>query len=441
MQQGKAERAEWGSFPSVIRNADLGALAKEPEYQAAKSGDMTAALDLVDRLMTDDTVERLSEMLHGRNPKVVPVLAVEESGTNKIPLAIAHVLADRLGLSVETGVVQIERVHRTNAGADHRLAFNPVFEGSVERGQSYIVVDDTLTMGGTIASLRGFLENRGGDVIAAAVMTAHAGALDMAVKPKMLTAIAEKHGTAMDSFWKENFGYGIDKLTQGEAGHLRAAASVDAIRDRISAARNEGSQRLDGLRTSAPSVPSSAESISGDISLEADAQSVEREQQALLESAPVEQVYQETLATYVQAKHDQVERIEDKLENLIEQQQVRIQQSRASQPGMLSRPSTKANWQAQQIQQQSRLQGLQGRLESVRELKESMGVHGPRVDELATRKLRIEHPGMATAFDDSQAARRVHQALMAKQEKEQKERLKNDVQQGRGHRIGLSLPR
>ena len=44
----------------------------------------------------------------------------------------------------------------------------------------------------------------------------------------------------MNQFW-----YGIDKLTQGEAGHLRAAASVDAIRDRIIAARYEGVQRLD----------------------------------------------------------------------------------------------------------------------------------------------------------------------------------------------------
>ena len=32
--------------------------------------------------------------------------------------------------------------------------------------------------------------------------------------------------------------YGIDQFTQGEAGHLKNAQSVDAIRDRISAARD-----------------------------------------------------------------------------------------------------------------------------------------------------------------------------------------------------------
>ena len=113
---GIGERAPWGDFAPVIRNGDLGALQDEPEYQAAKAGDKQAALDLVDRLLTDDTVQRIM----------------------------------------------------------------------------------------------------------------------------------------MNEFWQETFGYGIDKLTQGEAGHLRAAPTVDAIRDRITAARHEGIERLDAARASAP---------------------------------------------------------------------------------------------------------------------------------------------------------------------------------------------
>jgi len=88
--------------------------------------------------------------------------------------------------------------------------------------------------------------------MAASVMTAREGALDLAVKPKMLAGINEKHGPAMDAFWKETFGYGIDRLTQGEAGHLRAAPSVDAIRDRIAAARNEAVHRVGASRTATP---------------------------------------------------------------------------------------------------------------------------------------------------------------------------------------------
>ena len=44
-------------------------------------------------------------------------------------------------------------------------------------------------------------------------------------------------------------GYGIDQLTQGEAGHLRASASVDALRNRIAAARHAGIERLDASGT------------------------------------------------------------------------------------------------------------------------------------------------------------------------------------------------
>ena len=247
----KSERAPWGDFPSIIRNGDLGTLQQEPEYQAAKNGDSAAALALVNRLLTNETVSKIKATIGDRRPLLVPVLAVESAGNNKIPLAMAEVLAERLGLETEIGILQREKIGRTNSGADHRLAFNPTFTGAVKQGQEYLILDDTLTMGGTIAALRGFIENRGGKVIAASVMTAHPGAVDISVKPGILQAIEQKHGSAMDDFWKESFGYGIECLTQGEAGHLRKAPSVDAIRTRISAARDAGGFSLDAGTTAA----------------------------------------------------------------------------------------------------------------------------------------------------------------------------------------------
>ena len=436
-KQGQAERAAWGDFPTVIRNGDLGDLSKEPEYLAAKQGDGEAALNLVDRLVSDETVNQLKELIGSETPRILPVLAVEAAGTNKIPLAFAEVLADRLGLTVETGIVQSEKVNRTSAGADHRLAFNPSFSGAVTEGQKYLIVDDTLTMGGTLASLRGYVENRGGNVLAASVMTARQGSVDMAVKPKMLAAIVAKHGNEMDSFWKESFGHGIDKLTQGEAGHLKSAASVDAIRDRIAAARNGTSERLDARRTQAPSPSAQPISAADKGGLYNNALELEVQQQALLEAAPVEQSYQEALFTYVQAKHEQVEYVEYKIENMIEQQQARLQQTRTNQPGMFSRSGTKAAWQSQQMQQQARLQSLHGRLEAVREIKDGMGVHAPRIDELATRKLRAKEPGLASEFDEMQEAQRRHQALMRKQEQERKQKLSQEPS-SRGVRMSLS---
>ena len=232
-----AERSPWGNFPAVIRNGDLGELQQQPEYTLAKAGDTDAAHDLAERLLRNGTIDQIRNIIGNDQPRIVPVLAEEASGHNKIPLAMAFEVGKRLGLDVDVSIFQTERVARTGEGADYRLAFNPSFDGPVKKGGKYLVFDDTLTMGGTIASLRGFLENRGGNVIAAAVMTAHLGALNIAVKPSMLEAIDQKHGSAMNDFWKETFGYGIDHLTQGEAGHLRKSPSVDAIRTRIIEAR------------------------------------------------------------------------------------------------------------------------------------------------------------------------------------------------------------
>ena len=441
---GMGERAPWGSFPKVIRNGDLGALKDEREYQAAKSGDHEAALNLVDRLLAAETVSQIKAVIGDDRPLLLPVLAVEDAGNNKIPLAMAEVLADRLGLDVELGIVQREKVGRTGAGSDHRLAFNPTFAGDVKSGQNYLLLDDTLTMGGTVASLRGYVENRGGKVVAASVMTAHPGAVDLAVKPPILAAIEKKHGPAMDTYWKEAFGYGIDKLTQGEAGHLKAAASVDAIRTRIAAARHEGVERLDARRTQAAprkagaalAVEAGATGAEGADSVLETVEGLEREQRAMIEAAPIEQTYQETLALHVQAKHAQVERVEDRLDLLIDRQQARLQQTQAQQPGILSLPVTKRAWQNQQAQQQSRLQTLHVRLEAVREIKDGMGIHEPKLEELATRKMRAESPELASDWDAMREAARRHHMMQRKQEQERKQT--QEQRQGRSQSLGLN---
>lgn len=432
---GIGERSPWGDFPKVIRNGDLGALKNEPEYQAAKSGDMPAAIDLVDRLITDETVKSIKEYIGESKPRILPVLAVESAGNNKIPLAMAEVLADRLGLDVELNIVQRDNVGRTDTGADHRLAFNPTFDGNVKKGEQYLIVDDTLAMGGTVASLKGYVENRGGQVVAASVMTAHEGALNLPVKPGMLAAINSKHGPAMNQFWKDTFGYELDKLTQGEAGHLKSAKTVEQIRDRITKARYGNSERVGQSGTETPQGRASTDrSVVAGSGLLSEAERLDSEQSSMLDSATVEQSYQETLATYAQAKHDQVERIEDRLENLISRQQARLQQSQLSKPGFLSMPGTKKNWMVSQSQQQSRLQTLHVRLEAVREIKDGMGVHSPRIDELATRKMRAENPELAADWDSMRQAQRHHQALVKKQEYERKQ----NQERCRSHTLGIN---
>ena len=151
------------------------------------------------------------------------------------------------------------------------------------------------------------------------------------------------------------------------------------------------------------------------------AQSVNREQQALMATATAEQAtYQEMLELYIQSKQDQVGTIEDNLETLIVQQQSRLQQSQVNKPGLLALPNTKQEWAKQQTQQQARLLTLHNRLESVRELKESMGLHSPKIEELAERKLRKHDPALAEEWDTALESHRKHQALLRKQEQDKK---------------------
>ena len=145
------------------------------------------------------------------------------------------------------------------------------------------------------------------------------------------------------------------------------------------------------------------------------------EQAAMLDAAPPDMQYGAALAAQLEAKHEQVERIEDRLENLIESQASRLQLTQMQQPGLLAFPATRAQWQQQVQQQRKTMQRLQGRLETVREIKDGMGAHGPRIEEMATRRLRHLEPGLASDWDEQQEEQRRTVALQRKKEIEQRQ--------------------
>jgi len=150
------------------------------------------------------------------------------------------------------------------------------------------------------------------------------------------------------------------------------------------------------------------------------AKDLEREQQSLLDSGQIKDTYQNTLDTYVLAKHEQVEIIESRLKNIISQQQVKFQQLQRNTPGFLSLPKARRIWQSQKAQQQARLHTLQNRLSAVVEVKEGMGFHSPRIEELATRKMRTQNPELTSKMDTLNMAARQHDiALRMKQKKAQ----------------------
>ncbi|MEX3581621.1 MAG: IncP plasmid survival protein KfrC family protein [Burkholderia sp.] len=166
------------------------------------------------------------------------------------------------------------------------------------------------------------------------------------------------------------------------------------------------------------------------------AEEAQAEQQAALGVSPLASEYSAALAAQIEAKHDQAARIEDRLEGLIEQQETRLLQIEAKQPGILALPGQRARWQGQVQEQQALLQRLHTRLENVREIKEGMGVHAPRIEELATRKLRAEQPELAEGWDEMREAARRHQALMRKKEQERRQQIARERDPDEGQRLG-----
>ena len=252
-EERRAERAPWRDFPRLIRNGSLAELKDAAGYTQAKAGDAEAAYDMVKSLLSTETLDNIRELAGGRVPILISVKAQESSGKNKIPEAMAHAIRASTGWPVDAEIVQINKPGRTGSGSSYRLAFQPVFDGKVEAGRDYLILDDNSTMGGTIASLRGYIENRGGRVIGAAVMSARETALDIVPTRNQLNEIQRKHGDAPNDYWTREFGYGIDRLTRAEAGVIRSAGVFDSIRDRIAAARLQAGVGVDG--TTVPRTP------------------------------------------------------------------------------------------------------------------------------------------------------------------------------------------
>lgn len=238
----KPVRTTWQKdFPDVVLHARLGDATAHRDYEAAKAGDKDAAYRLVSEILTKDAVDKIRNIIGNREVLLAAVHAEEASGRNKIPQAMADVLGKVLHQEVATGIVQTKRVGRTGQDGFGRLANQPEFAGNVRSDLPYFILDDTLTQGGTLAGLKGYIESHGGRVIGASALTGKQYSARMAMSPQTLSQLREHFGgTGLENWWKQQYGYGFDGLTESEANYLLRAGDADKIRDRVLAARSTG---------------------------------------------------------------------------------------------------------------------------------------------------------------------------------------------------------
>ncbi len=238
----KPPRTPWGNFPDVLIHASESAVKQHPAYQSAKSGDADAASDLVfDTFNRDKTLE-LKKIVGYRIPTLVSAHAFEREGVNAIPEVFADQLGRVLGWPIDTSVVQVNVVGHTGANGFWRLAMQAEFEGTVVSGREYVLVDDFVGMGGTLANLKGHIASNGGTVLAAVSLTGKPHSSKLAPSPERLQELRVKHGTELENWWIEHFAHGFDALTESEARYLARTETVDTIRDRIAEAKQAGNR-------------------------------------------------------------------------------------------------------------------------------------------------------------------------------------------------------
>ena len=187
--------------------------------------------------MNEDVLDRIRHIIGDEKPIVVSVHAEEAISINEIPQALAICIAGRLGLSFDTEIIQTAKVSRTGADGFHRLANPPPFAGTFPQGASAIIVDDTLTQGGTFASLRGLIEREGGRVLLATALTGKQYSSTLAIEHETLRQLRQLY-EPLETWWQQEFGYGFDSFTESEARYLiKSRQDADTIRTRVLAAR------------------------------------------------------------------------------------------------------------------------------------------------------------------------------------------------------------
>ena len=239
-------RTAWRDFPDAVLLISERETLSHSDYTAAKSGDAEAAVRLVDGLVDEAgllAIRRLVDRGEDDQLMLVSAHAYERDGYNAIPAAMARWISERFGIPFDLNVVQTNIVGHTGAGGYGRLARQAAFGGELMPGRAYIMVDDFIGQGGTLANLRGWVETNGGTVVHAVALTGKAYSARLNPTQEQLHDLRQKHGEDFEKWWHDQFGHSFDCLTQSEARYLARSPDVDTIRNRLAAAMREGDGR------------------------------------------------------------------------------------------------------------------------------------------------------------------------------------------------------
>ena len=264
-------------FQQNISQTNLVKMKKGPDYQAAKAGDKEAAKRHIQWLVDNGAIKenRIEQVLTGLNNPLL-VAPHQERESNQIGVAFAEYLANHYltgQQSLDHAIHQVGRANHTSKDAAQRLNSRVSFEGKVEPGREYVLVDDVFTSGGTLYDLRLYIDEHDGKTMGSLTLAEGSGTPTMryksnqfAIRPETLRNLYETYGgkEVLDELLRRDGLYwGAEELTdrQGmifasqlwlkDRPHwLAAKKAADALREsqsKVSKERSEASYSLQPL--------------------------------------------------------------------------------------------------------------------------------------------------------------------------------------------------
>ena len=220
-------------FPDLISHKIYREVKKTEELEnlrlSAKSGDIDAAVELVNKIVNPETIVNLKEKYP--DAIICPVIALEKSGTNKLPFAYANYFHEN-GFEIETQIFQNVKAYHTGANTLKRIENRVRFIGEVQKGKDYILIDDHVDFGGTLRDLKDYIETNGGKVVAFSSLTSINQNVKISLSKKTIHEL-EKYGDKLDDTLKY-FGVTDNKygLTESEAtGILKLLSDRSRVKE------------------------------------------------------------------------------------------------------------------------------------------------------------------------------------------------------------------
>lgn len=201
-------------------------IADNPSYQAAKyGGDVNAALRVVQSAMSRLYVLNMKIALDAlpegqRNP--ILVAPYKQGSPNKLARAAAIYLGDQLGLEVDHDIVEKDGVSLKTLSKLERMFNSPDFEGGVQKGRWYIAIDDVVSSGTTMASLRSHIVQGGGRFLCGCALASPSGENVMLNASKGdIGAVSSMLSRGIIDWFEKVSHVALDGLTKAEADFLR----------------------------------------------------------------------------------------------------------------------------------------------------------------------------------------------------------------------------